>query len=84
MNIQRIDVVRDCYFRNTLKSETRNNQSAGVRTKVLSNGKIPNKWATFFRCSDNKSELFLFSSAQIISRAPNDNTVVAANNFKSF
>ena len=36
VNIQRTDVVWDCHFQDSLKSETRNNQGARVRTKVFS------------------------------------------------
>ena len=48
--------------------------------KVFSNGKIPNTWTTFLSCSDSKSELFRFLSTQLLSGAPNDQTVVATDN----
>ena len=80
VNIQRIDVVWDRYFQDSFKSETRNNQGAGVRTKAFSNKKIPRNWTKFFRCSDNKGELLPFLSIQLISGAPNNKIVVATGN----
>ena len=75
VNIQRINAVWNRYFQDRSKSETRNNQGAGVGTRIFSNN-----WATFLHRRDNKSELFPFLSTQLISGAPNETIVVTTGN----
>lgn len=72
VNMQRIDVVWD-----SLKSEKINNWVAEVRTEIFGNGKIINNWTKSLLSSDNKSELFPFSSTQIFSGALTNKIVVA-------
>ena len=77
VNMQRIDVVWDCLFQDSLKSEKINNWVAEVRTEIFGNGKIINNWTKSLLSSDNKSELFPFSSTQIFSGALTNKIVVA-------
>ena len=74
-------VCRDRYFDDSLKGKTQNNnRGAGVRRKVTSNGLLPNNWATFLRCSENKTELFRFLTKHVISEASTDKLFVATYN----
>ena len=66
-NVKRLDLVWDRYFDDSLKICTRDKRGAGVRRKVSGSGVLPNKWQTFLRCSENKSELFPFLSKLLVS-----------------
>lgn len=56
----RLDLVFDRYFENSLNSSTRSNRGSGVRRLLKANGSMPNNWSTFLRCDENKKELFPF------------------------
>ena len=66
--VQRIDIVWDRYFENSLKNCTRNNRGAGVRRKVTGNSLLSENWKTFLRCSENKAELFPFLSNIVVEK----------------
>ncbi|KAG1686778.1 hypothetical protein GQR58_008588 [Nymphon striatum] len=61
-NCQRIDVVWDTYFPNSIKESTREKRGKGVRRKVLGNNKIAGNWNAFLCDPTNKQELFSFLS----------------------
>ena len=67
----RLDVVWDRYFPNSLTNTTREKRGSGVRRKVTSNGPLPVNWSTFLRCSENKLELFSFLTAELSHRVKN-------------
>ena len=46
-NVNRLDIVWDRYFANSLKINTRENRGAGVRRKVTSSGAMPKNWKSF-------------------------------------
>ena len=52
-NVQRLDLVRDEYIRNSLKVSTRQ----------------PRNWQEFLGLDNNKKELFLFLSEQVVKIA---------------
>ena len=64
--VDRIDVVWDSYKTQTIKEATRLKRGTGVRRKVAASTKIPKEWIDFLRNSENKKELFLFLSSQIL------------------
>ena len=64
----RLDLVFDRYFKDSLKSCTRSNRGAGVRRLVKGNGSMPGNWSTFLRCDENKKELFPFIVKALIER----------------
>ena len=68
----RLDVVWDRYFPNSLPNTTREKRGSGVRRKVTSNGPLPVKWSTLLRCSENKLELFSFLTAELTQRVKNN------------
>ena len=63
--VERLDVVWDQYFPDSLKNSTREKRWQGVRRKVTVNGALPGNWSTFLRCDQNKSELFYQLAEQI-------------------
>ena len=75
-----IGEVWDRLFQDSLKSGTRNNWVAGVRTTIFSNGKIINNQSIFLYYSNNESELFPFLSTQLLSGVPTNKIAVATNN----
>ena len=76
-SLQRIDLVFDRYFKKSLKSGTRSKRSTGVRRKVTENGMLPNNWRSFLRCSENKKELFIFLSQEVIKEMQGDILCIA-------
>ena len=76
-SLQRIDLVFDRYFKNSLKSGTRSKRGTGVRRKVTENGMLPNNWRSFLRCSENKEELSIFLSQEFIKEMQGDILCIA-------
>lgn len=63
--VQRLDVVWDEYFDNSLKTFTRSMRGKGCRRRVETCNVIPKNWQEFLRNDENKSELFSFLSLKI-------------------
>ena len=64
-NADRVDVVLDSYFNNSLKEGTRDKRGKGLRRKVADSNKLPGKWQDFLKDSNNKRELFTFLSEKV-------------------
>ena len=64
-DVERLDVVWDQYFPDSLKNSTREKRGQGVRRTVTVNDALPGNWSTFLRCDQNKSELFYQLAEQI-------------------
>jgi len=58
--VQRIDVVFDVYYPDSVKTLTREKRGIGSRAKVTAGSKVPSNWHEFLRVDDNKRELFHF------------------------
>ena len=58
--VNRLDVVWDQYFPESLKAETRSKRGKGIRRRVEPQNAIPGNWQEFLRINDNKVELFSF------------------------
>ena len=58
--VVRLDVVWDVYHKHTLKNATRQKGGKGTRRMVSPQTMIPDKWDTFLRDNQNKTELFHF------------------------
>ena len=56
--VERVDLVWDRYFAESLKNYTKEKRGVEVRRKVIGNYLLPRNWMTFLRCSENKAELF--------------------------
>jgi hypothetical protein len=67
--VNRVDVVWDEYFPDSLKSETRSKRGKGVRRRVEASSTIPGNWAEFLRIDDNKAELFSFLATSVTALA---------------
>ena len=65
-NVQRLDLVRDEYMPNSLKASTRQKRDTGARRRVLLCAMVPQNWQEFLRLDNNKKELFLFLSEQVV------------------
>ena len=63
--VERVDLVWDGYFVESLKDCSRENRGVGVRRKVTGNWLLPTNWMTFLRYSENKAELFTYLSSVI-------------------
>jgi len=72
-HVSRLDLVWDQYATSSLKAATRAKRGIGIRRKVTTTGELPRNWADFLRNDDNKTELFHFLSAHIVT------TTVAGN-----
>jgi hypothetical protein len=59
-NADRVDIVWDEYFQDSLKAKTRSKRGKGVRRRVEPCSAVPRKWNEFLRIDDNKKELFVF------------------------
>ena len=59
-NAQRIDIVWDIYFEESLKASTRSSRGKGTGRKMEANTRTPGKWESFLRNAENKTELFTF------------------------
>src|SRR6218665_1789141 len=64
--VQRLDIVFDIYFENSLKSATRVKRGSGKRLHVVDNTIIPRNWQEFLRVNDNKTELFHFLAEGLV------------------
>ena len=78
--VERLDIVWDRYFSNSLKKSTRSNRGAGIRLRVTGNGLLPKDWLSFLRCSENKKELFPYISQQIIDQADTTKLLITTFN----
>ena len=77
-NAKRLDIVRDIYLPNSLKSATRKKRGTEKRRRVEGSTQISVKWGSFLRNDKNKSELFHFLSDLIHKNfRPAGKTVVA-------
>ena len=59
-NVKRIDVIFGAYLEDSLKSTARLHRGQGSRKRVRDNYKVPSNCKSFFRHSENKTELFSF------------------------
>ena len=65
-NVQRLDLVWDEYIPNSLKASTRQKRGTGARRRVLPSAMVPRNWQEFLGLDNNKKELFLFLSEQVV------------------
>ena len=63
-NVQRVDMVFDEYWKDSLKAATRS--KTGIRRHVEGNKQVPSNWQEFLRIYENKSELFHLISDRIV------------------
>ena len=75
-----VDVICDRYLSDSLKAITRENRGAGVRQRLLNDGKFPKNWSSHLRNAANKTELFQYLSGVIAQSAFDMGKVV----FKTF
>ena len=76
---QRVDIVWDQYFDNSLKAQTREKRATGPnqRRRVEASSPIPNNWQQFLRLNSNKVELFKHLNNELLASAsPNQALVV--------
>ena len=68
---ERIDVIWDRYFKNTLKAKVRKTRVSGVRCRVQHDSKIPGNWQAFLPVDENKEELFEFLATESVNMETN-------------
>ena len=62
---ERIDIIRDRYFKNTLKAKVRKKRGSGVCRRVQRDSKIPGNWQAFLGLDEKKEELFEFLATEL-------------------
>lgn len=63
---ERVDIIWDQYREMTIKWSTREKRGTGTRQRVYRLAKVPGKWHEFLADEDNKKELFLFLSTELM------------------
>ena len=78
---QRVDIVWDQYFDNSLKAQTREKRSTGPtqRRRVELSSPIPRNWKQFLRLNDNKTELFKLLNSELAASATAGKSLVVTN-----
>ena len=64
-NVHRLDVVRDVYIAENLKTSTRQKRGHGQQRKVSPSAPIPSDWKGFLRNDENKQYIFAFLAKEI-------------------
>ena len=57
-DVQRVDMVFDEYWKDSLKAATRSKRGKSSRRHVEGNKQVPSNWQELLRIGENKSELF--------------------------
>ena len=61
----RLDVVRDAYIAENIKTSTRQKRGHGQQRKVSPPAPIPSDWRGFLRSDANKQDLFAFLAKEM-------------------
>ena len=84
--VERIDLVWDVYYEDSLKKGTREKRGSGVRRKVRPDVKVPSNWKSFLRVDENKKDLFQFlarhltetnASGKLVCNTYNDSVMMS-------
>ena len=67
-SVQRVDIVFDRYFHNSLKSQTREVRGSGQRINVTPGTLIPKKFNSFLAVDGNKQQLFHLLAQFLLSQ----------------
>ena len=65
-DVQRVDMVFDEYWKDSMIAATRSKRGKGIRRHVEGNKQVPSNWQEFLRIDENKSELFHLISDRIV------------------
>ena len=65
-DVQRVGMVFDEYWKDSLKAATRSKRGKGIRRHVEGNKQVPSNWQEFLRIDENKSELFHLISDRFV------------------
>jgi len=76
INARRVDIIWDRYLSDSLKTTTRESRGAGVRQRLLSDGKFPKNWSSYHRNAANKTELFQYLSRVIAQSAFDEGKII--------
>eukprot|EP00733_Pompholyxophrys_punicea_P000918 Pompholyxophrys_punicea_v1_NODE_367_length_2146_cov_6.753228.p2 type:complete len:169 gc:universal NODE_367_length_2146_cov_6.753228:1311-805(-) len=63
----RVDIVWDQYFLQSLKNSIREKRGHGLRRKVVGSSSLPRNFSEFLKDSENKKEFFNFLSEKVSS-----------------
>ncbi|CAB4025239.1 hypothetical protein ROHU_037104 [Paramuricea clavata] len=78
-NLNRVDVVFDRYFPESLKTDTREKRGHGTRISVKETTPICKNWRQFLRASGNKKELFSLLAKQLELSGDREKVIVATS-----
>ena len=78
-NLNRVDVVFDRYFPESLKTDTREKRGHGTRISVKETTPICKNWRQFLRVSGNKEELFSLLAKQLELSGDREKVIVATS-----
>ncbi|KAG0715349.1 hypothetical protein GWK47_012116 [Chionoecetes opilio] len=78
---QRVDIVWDQYFTNSLKAQTREKRAMGSsqRRRVEVSSPVPKNWQQFLRLNSNKIELFKLLNDELMASASAENPLVVTD-----
>ena len=79
-NVRRIDIVFDIYKPLSIKAATREKRGSGKRIKVTGSTLIPKDWKTFLHVNENKEQLFMMLSEEIICLVAEGKQIVCTKN----
>ena len=65
--VQRVDMMFDAYWKDSLKAATRRKRGKYIRRHVEGSKQVPSNWQEFLRVDENKSELFHLISDRIVN-----------------
>ena len=79
-NVRRIDIVFDIYKPLSIKAATREKRGSGKIIKVTGSTLIPKDWKTFLHVNENKEQLFMMLSEEIICLVAEGKQIVCTKN----
>ena len=68
---ERIDIIWDRYFKNTLQAKARKKRGSGVRRRIQHDSKIPGNLQPFLRVDESKEKLFEFLATESVNMQTN-------------
>ena len=78
---QRVDVIWDQYFDNSLKAQTRELRASGPiqRRRVGVSSPTPKNWHQFLRLNSNKTDLFKFLNDELMEKTSADKPLIVTD-----
>ena len=79
-HVERLDIAKDRYIADSLKSQMRSKRGKGIRRRVEPRSAVPGNWQEFLRIDDNKTELFFFLASNVAEIETNKHLITTQGN----